>query len=95
MDLTSAGAARLFGIAGKGRLAVGYDADYSLVDLQAEREISDAMMANRSGWTPFHEREVTGWPVATIIRGDIVMREGELAGQASGRPLRFGESLPG
>ncbi len=95
MDLTSAGPARLFGIAGKGRIAVGYDGDFTLVDLQAKRRILNQDMANRSGWTPFHDREVTGWPMATIIRGRIVMREGELAAKADGRPLRFGETLPG
>lgn len=95
MDLTSAGPARLFGIAGKGRIAVGYDGDFTLVDLAAKRRILDQDMANRSGWTPFHGREVTGWPMATIIRGQVVMREGELAAKADGRPLRFGETLPG
>jgi len=95
MDLTSAGPARLFGIAGKGRIAVGHDGDFTLVDLQAKRRILDQDMANLSGWTPFHDRQVTGWPMATIIRGRIVMREGDLAAKADGRPLRFGETLPG
>lgn len=43
MDLTSAGAARLFNLSGKGRLAAGYDADFTLIDLKAERVITDAM----------------------------------------------------
>ena len=95
MDLLCAGPARLFGIAGKGRIAVGNDGDFTLVDLAAKRRLLDQDMANISGWTPFHDREVTGWPMATIIRGRIVMRDGELASQASGRPLCFGECLPG
>jgi dihydroorotase len=95
MDLLCAGPARLFGIAGKGRIAVGYDGDFTLVDLSAKRTILDADMANRSGWTPFHGREVTGWPMATIIRGQVVMQNGELAAKAAGQPLRFGETLPG
>ncbi|MBT7759061.1 MAG: amidohydrolase family protein, partial [Rhodospirillaceae bacterium] len=94
MDLLCAGPARLFGIAGKGRIAVGNDGDFTLVDLAARRRISDQDMANRSGWTPFHDREVTGWPMATIIRGQIVMRDGELASRAIGRPMQFGECLP-
>ncbi|MDP6344107.1 MAG: dihydroorotase [Alphaproteobacteria bacterium] len=93
VDLTSAGAARLFGIAGKGRIAVGHDGDFTLVDLAARRRISDEMMANRSGWTPFDGRQVTGWPMATVIRGRVVMRDGELANLASGRPMRFGDTL--
>ena len=95
MDLTSAGPARLFGIAGKGCIAVSYDGDFTLVDLAAKRRILDQGMANRSDWTPFHDREVTGWPMATIIPGQVAMREGDLAAQADGRPLRFGKALQG
>ena len=93
MDLLCAGPARLFSIAGKGRIAVGNDGDFTVVDLGAKRQILDEDMANRSGWTPFHGREVTGWPVATIIRGHIVMRDGELTSPPVGQPLRFGECL--
>ena len=94
MDLLCAGPARLFGIAGKGRIAVGNDGDFTVVDMGAKRQILDEDMANRSGWTPFHGREVTGWPIATIIRGHIVMRDGELASPPVGQPLKFGECLP-
>jgi dihydroorotase len=94
MDLVCAGPVRLFGIARKGRIAVGFDGDFTLVDLAAKRTILDEDMANVSGWTPFHGREVTGWPMATIIRGNAVMRDGQLLGQAGGQPLRFGETLP-
>lgn len=93
MDLTSAGAARIFGIAGKGRTAVGFDADYTLVDLKERREIDDAHVASKSGWTPFAGRTVTGWPKLTVIRGETVMRDGELVGAPLGRPMRFWETL--
>lgn len=89
MDLTSAGATRLFGLKRKGRIAVGYDADFTLVDLAAKHEITDQMMANKSGWTPFAGKTVTGWPMATIIRGRTVMRDGALLDQAIGEPLQF------
>ena len=95
MDLVCAGPVRLFGIARKGRIAVGYDGDFTLVDLSAKRTILDQDMANISGWTPFHGREVTGWPMATIIRGHVVVRDGQLIGQAGGQPLSFAETLPG
>ena len=93
MDLTSAGPARLFGLAGKGRLARGYDADFTVVDLKARREITDAWMASKAGWTPFDGMTVTGWPVLTVIRGRVVMREGELVGAPAGRPVRFQDTL--
>ena len=93
VDLTSAGPQRLFGIAGKGRIAVGYDADLTIVDLKAERVIEDDWVGSKCGWTPFAGQKVTGWPVGTIVRGGIAMWEGEL-GKAAGEPVRFGEALP-
>lgn len=93
VDLTSAGPQRIFGIAGKGRIAVGYDADLTIVDLKAERVIDDAWVGSKCGWTPFAGRKVKGWPVGTVVRGRRVMWEGEL-GEALGRPVRFGEALP-
>ncbi len=93
MDLTSAGAQRVFGIAGKGRMAEGYDADLTLVDLNARRTIRHEDMASRAGWTPFDGFEAQGWPMATIVRGRVVMRDGELIGAAHGQPVRFQETL--
>jgi dihydroorotase len=93
VDLTSAGPQRLFGIAGKGRIAVGYDADFTIVDLKAERTIADDWIGSKCGWTPFAGHTVRGWPVGTVVRGQIAMWEGEL-GRASGEPVRFGEALP-
>lgn len=94
VDLTSAGPARIFNIAGKGRIAVGYDADFSIVDLKARTEITSDWLAYKCGWSPFEGMTVTGWPMATVIRGQTVMREGELIGDPLGRPVRFQDTLP-
>jgi dihydroorotase len=93
IDLTSHGQQRVFGIAGKGRLAEGYDADLTIVDLKARRTLAHADMATRSGWTPFHGMTVTGWPMATIVRGRVVMRDDEVVAPALGEPARFQETL--
>ena len=93
IDLTSAGAQRVFGTANKGRMAVSYDADLTIVDLKAKRTITHDQQATRCGWTPFDGVEATGWPMATIVRGRVVMRDGELIGSAHGRPVRFMETL--
>jgi dihydroorotase len=93
VDLTAHGPQRLFGLADKGRLAVGYDADLTIVDLRASRTIRNADMATRSGWTPFDGFEAKGWPIATLIRGRIVMRDGEVLAPGQGAPLRFLETL--
>ena len=93
VDLTSTGPARVFGIAGKGPIARGYDADFTIVDLKAKRRIENRWIASRCGWTPYDGVETTGWPVATILRGSIAVRDGALEGTAKGRPLRFLETL--
>jgi dihydroorotase len=93
VDLTSAGPARIWGMAGKGRLAVGWDADYTIVDMKASRTIEDGWIASRAGWTPFDGRTVSGWPIGTIIRGQRVMWDGQLADTATGQPIRFNDTL--
>ncbi len=95
IDLTSGGAQRVFGTANKGRMAVSYDADLTIVDLKAKKTITHGQQATRCGWTPFDGFETTGWPVATIVRGRVVMKDGELIGQAHGQPVRFQETLAG
>lgn len=95
VDLTSAGAARIFGIANKGRIALGYDADFTIVDLKAKKRIENSWIASRCGWTPFDGVETTGWAVATVIRGTAVMRDGALTNGGQGRPLHFVETLEG
>jgi len=93
VDLTSAGPARLFSMAAKGRIAVGYDADLTVVDLKRRETIADRWIASRAGWTPYHGVSVTGWPVGTIVRGSKVMWEGSLAAPARGERVRFLETL--
>ena len=89
IDLTSAGAQRLFGIVGKGRIAIGYDADFSVVDLKARWTIGQEWLASRTGWSPFTGETLTGKPVGTIVRGHAAMWDGTLADKAVGEPIRF------
>jgi dihydroorotase len=89
VDMTSAGPARLFGIAGKGRLAAGYDADITVVDLKRRQTIRNDWIASRVGWTPYDGMSVTGWPVGTLIRGRRVMWDGELVTPGMGEAVRF------
>ncbi|ESR24761.1 dihydroorotase [Lutibaculum baratangense] len=93
VDLTSAGPARVYGIARKGRISAGYDADFTVVDLKRKETITNAWIASRCGWTPHDGRAVTGWPVGTFVRGQRVMWEGELVARGGGRPIEFLEAL--
>ena len=94
VDLTSAGPARVYDVAGKGRIALGYDADFTVVDLARSERLDDAQIASRSGWTPFHDMQVQGWPVLTVVRGHPVMRDGALLAAPIGKPVRFANALP-
>jgi dihydroorotase len=89
VDLTSAGPARIFRILGKGRIAAGYDADFTVVDLKRSETIRDSWIASRCGWTPYDGKRVTGWPVGTIVRGQRVMWEGEVVTPSTGEAVRF------
>ena len=89
VQLTSAGPAWVYGLEGKGLIAPDFDADFTIVDLKAKRVIRNADMASRCGWTQYDGFEATGWPVMTVVRGRVVMRDGEVAGPAAGETVRF------
>jgi dihydroorotase len=89
VDMTSAGPLRLFGIAGKGRIAKGYDADFTIVDMQRRETITNKWITSRCGWTPYDGVSVQGWPIGTIVRGKRIMWEGELMIPAQGEAVRF------
>ncbi|MER9342859.1 dihydroorotase [Mesorhizobium sp. M0601] len=93
VDLTSHGPQRIFGIARKGRIAAGYDADLTIVDLKRRETIANAQQGSKAGWTPYDGRQVTGWPVGTIVRGRRVMWEGEIVTPSQGRAVEFSEAL--
>ncbi len=95
VDLLCWGPQRVFGIASKGAIAPGYDADFTVVDMKAQRTITNDWIASKPGWTPYDGKKVKGWPVMTIVRGQIVMREDEIITPApTGQPVRFVETLP-
>jgi dihydroorotase len=89
VDMTSSGPARLFGIAGKGRIASGFDADLTIVDMARRETITNGWIASRCGWTPYDGVSVKGWPVGTIIRGHRVMWDGQLVTPAQGESVKF------
>ena len=95
VDLMASGPQRLFGLAAKGRIAVGYDADFTIVDLKAQWTIEESWLASRCGWSPFTGMKLTGRPVGTILRGQAAMWENQLAAAPSGVPFLFEETLRG
>jgi dihydroorotase len=89
VDLMCAGPARVYGAVGKGRLAAGYDGDFTIVDMKKQRRIEESWIVSPCGWTPFAGMEITGWPVATIVRGNVVMRDDTILGTPLGKLVKF------
>ena len=94
VDLSSHGPQRIFGMARKGRIAAGYDADFTIVDLKRRQTITNAQAGSKAGWTPYDGKEVTGWPIGTVVRGRRVMWDGEIVTPGQGKAVEFSEALP-
>ncbi|NJM95674.1 MAG: dihydroorotase [Acaryochloridaceae cyanobacterium CSU_5_19] len=82
--------AQAYGIANKGKIQPGYDADLVLVDLKTERPVLGAELQTKVGWSPFEGWRLRGWPVVTIVDGQIVYDHGEFNLQCRGKALAFG-----
>lgn len=80
---------RTFGVKNKGRIEVGYDADFTVVDLKRAETISKKWLTSKVGWSPFEGERVTGWPVMSILAGQVVMREAEILKPSAGTAVTF------
>jgi dihydroorotase len=80
---------RIFGIKNKGYIKEGYDADLTIADMNKEVVIKNEMIASKCGWTPFNNYKVKGFPVGTIVNGNLVMSDGKLIEKSKGTPLKF------
>jgi len=80
---------KIFGIKNKGYLKEGYDADLTIANMNKEVTIKDEMIASKCGWTPFNNHKVKGFPVGTIVNGNLVMSDGKVIAQSKGIPLKF------
>lgn len=89
VDLTSSGPSRIYNIMNRGRIVCGYEASFTVVDMNKEYVIKNEDMESKCGWTPYDSMKVKGYPYATILRGNIVMKEGKILDSSSGRPVKF------
>ena len=92
VELWSYGPERIHKLSTKGKIKIGYDGDFTIVDLKKKKIITNEQQCSISKWTPFDGKEVTGWPISTIIRGNIVMRNDELCSTPIGEPIKFKET---
>jgi dihydroorotase len=87
----SSAPARLYKIPNKGIIAPGYDADLILVDLDTYRPVVREELQTKCGWSPFEGWRLTGWPVVTIVNGDIAYQNGQFFTEVRGKALEFEE----
>ncbi len=89
VDLTATQHAKIYGLyPRKGEIAVGSDADLAIWDPDATRTITAQMLHDAVGYTPYEGRELTGWPVTVLSRGDVIVHQGQLhAERGRGRYL--------
>jgi dihydroorotase len=87
--------ARVWDVVGKGRIAVGYDADLVLVDLNLTQTIRNEEQITKSGWSPWHGVQLTGWPVRTWVMGREVYNRGKFNTEHRGREARFDHARGG
>ena len=80
---------KIFGIKNKGYIKENFDADFTIVDMNKKIIIKNANIESKCGWSPFDGFEFKGTPVATIINGQIKMRDGKILGEPDGKPLKF------
>ncbi|MFZ3230640.1 MAG: dihydroorotase [Pseudobdellovibrio sp.] len=89
VELTCENVSRVFGVKNKGRIQVGYDADFTVVDMNKEMTIENKWITSKCGWTPYDGMKVKGWPVATILKGKIAMKENQILLPHQGEPVDF------
>jgi len=81
--------AKLYNIKNKGFLRIGYDADITIVDMEKEDAIMNENMYSKCGWTAFHGKTTKGWPITTIVNGNIVYNNDKLNLDIRGRKVEF------
>jgi len=90
--LTATNHAKTYGLAGKGSIAVGYDADIAIWDPRRTATLTQHNLHHGADYTPYEGIEITGWPIATMLRGRFVVRDGKLVGsKGDGRYVSRGQ----
>jgi len=85
----SAGPAAVYKIKGKGKIEEGYDGDLVLVDLKKVKTVNNGKLVTRANWSPYDGWELKGWPVVTVVNGNIVFREGDFFDEVKGREVEI------
>ena len=92
VELVAENPAKIFNIRNKGRLEKGYDADIIIIDMKKEKVVKDEEQFTKCRWSPYSGMKLKGWPVYTIVDGNIVFKEGKIIDGIKGKEITIGES---
>ncbi len=81
-----------FGLSQKGRLQLGADADLVAVDPNVQRQVEESELPSKCKWSPFHGRQMRGFPLQVWLRGELVFDHGEFPLKPSGKPIFLSEN---
>lgn len=83
--------AELFKLKGKGKIKIGYDADLTIVDMQKEQKVTRKDIKSKCGWSPYEGQTLTGWPIMTIVNGNLAYDNGTINNQYKGKEVTYGK----
>ena len=89
VELVTENPRRVFNLKNKGRIQVGYDADFTIVDLKKSQIVEKKWLASKTGWSPFENMSFTGWPVMTLLKGEVVVEGQKLLRARAGTACEF------
>ncbi len=89
IKLTSENPAKIFKIKDKGKIEAGYDADLVIVDMDFEKEVENNKLFTKCGWSPFVGWKLKGWPIITLVGGQIVFENNQI-NHIMGEEVKFG-----
>jgi len=87
IELVCENPARLFNLMSKGKLQHGYDADITIIDMELEKEVRTNDLFTKCGWSPFNGWKLKGWPVMTIVNGNIIYENGKICDDIKGKEV--------
>jgi dihydroorotase len=89
IELVCENPCKIFGIKNKGYIKEGYDADLTIINMKKETILKNDWIQSKCGWTPFNNYKIKGFPIATIVNGEIIMANNRILSGAIGKPLTF------
>jgi len=87
--LYSENPAKIWSIKNKGKIEVGYDADLTVIDLDKVQKVRNEDVMSKCGWTPYNGMTLKGWPVMTIVNGNVVFDNGKIINKFKGKEVDF------